>query len=159
MLRWERKPFNFSSSSCWQQLTTIWHYILLYTFILHQVSASQTRQTKESMKDVFTSAPLRKMMVLMVVVYMACAVIFDGLVRMSEGLGLDFFITFTLTSATEIPSVTLLAFVLDKYVIFLYFFCVCRPPLSWFPKKGESRTGFCLKLDTRWLFSPLLANL
>ncbi|XP_039745113.1 organic cation transporter protein-like isoform X2 [Pararge aegeria] len=79
------------------------------------VSASQTRQTNESMKDVFKSGPLRKMMLIMVVVYMACAAIFDGLVRMSEGLGFDFFITFTLTSATEIPSVTLLAFVLDKW--------------------------------------------
>ncbi|XP_045760723.1 organic cation transporter protein-like [Maniola jurtina] len=79
------------------------------------VSASQTRQTNESIKDVFKSGPLRKMMLIMVVVYMACAAIFDGLVRMSEGLGFDFFITFTLTSATEIPSVTLLAFVLDKW--------------------------------------------
>ncbi|XP_069354217.1 organic cation transporter protein-like [Maniola hyperantus] len=79
------------------------------------VSASQTRQTNQSIKDVFKSGPLRKMMLIMVVVYMACAAIFDGLVRMSEGLGFDFFITFTLTSATEIPSVTLLAFVLDKW--------------------------------------------
>ncbi|CAH0722972.1 unnamed protein product, partial [Brenthis ino] len=79
------------------------------------VSASRTRQTNESIKDLFMSAPLRKMLIFMVIVYMACAVIFDGLVRMSEGLGLDFFITFTLTSATEIPSVTLLAFVLDKW--------------------------------------------
>ncbi|XP_072935562.1 organic cation transporter protein-like [Epargyreus clarus] len=79
------------------------------------VSSSQTRQTNESIKYLFKSAPLRTMMVYMVVVYMACAMIFDGLVRMSEGLGLDFFITFTLTSATEIPSVTLLACVLDRW--------------------------------------------
>ncbi|VVD00914.1 unnamed protein product [Leptidea sinapis] len=79
------------------------------------ISASQTRQSNESIKDVFKSAPLRKMMVQLVLVYMACAIIFDGLVRMSEGLGLDFFITFTLTSATEIPSVTLLTVVLDRW--------------------------------------------
>ncbi|CAH3860637.1 organic cation transporter protein-like isoform X1 [Pieris brassicae] len=80
------------------------------------VSASQTRQNKqESIKSVFKSGPLRRMMFLMVMAYMACAIIFDGLVRMSEGLGLDFFITFTLTSATEIPSVTLLALVLDRW--------------------------------------------
>ncbi|CAH2099469.1 unnamed protein product [Euphydryas editha] len=79
------------------------------------VSAGNTRQTNESIWDLFRSGPLRKVMVLMVTVYMACALIFDGLVRMSEGLGLDFFITFTLTSATEIPSVTLLACILDKW--------------------------------------------
>lgn len=66
------------------------------------------------MGALFKSAELRIMMCFMIVVYMACAVIFDGLVRMSENLGLDFFITFTLTSATEIPSVTLLALVLDR---------------------------------------------
>ncbi|CAG5053792.1 unnamed protein product [Parnassius apollo] len=79
------------------------------------VSSSQTRQTGESIIDVFRSAPLRNMMIFMIMIYMACALIFDGLVRMSEGLGFDFFITFTLTSATEIPSVTLLAIVLDRW--------------------------------------------
>ncbi|XP_038209402.1 carcinine transporter-like [Zerene cesonia] len=79
------------------------------------VSASQTRQSNESIKDVLKSPPLRRMLILMIFVYMACALIFDGLVRMSEGLGLDFFITFTLTSATEIPSVALLALVLDRW--------------------------------------------
>ncbi|XP_068628771.1 beta-alanine transporter-like [Battus philenor] len=79
------------------------------------VSSSQTRQTNETIVDVFRSGPLRNAIVFMVVIYMACAVIFDGLVRMSEGLGLDFFITFTLTSATEIPSVTLVAIVLDRW--------------------------------------------
>ncbi|CAH2069056.1 unnamed protein product, partial [Iphiclides podalirius] len=79
------------------------------------VSSSQTRRTGESIVDVFKSVPLRNTMIFMVVIFMACAVIFDGLVRMSEGLGLDFFVTFTLTSATEIPSVTLVAIVLDRW--------------------------------------------
>ncbi|XP_059049275.1 organic cation transporter protein-like [Achroia grisella] len=79
------------------------------------VSSRQMRQTNESLASVFRSPPLRNAMIFMIIVYMACAVIFDGLVRMSEGLGLDFFITFTLTSATEIPSVTLLALVLDRW--------------------------------------------
>ncbi|XP_028166460.1 organic cation transporter protein-like, partial [Ostrinia furnacalis] len=80
-----------------------------------QSRAKQSRQTDESIAAVFKSVPLRMMMLYMVLVYMGCAVIFDGLVRMSEGLGLDFFVTFTLTSATEIPSVTLLALILDRY--------------------------------------------
>ncbi|OWR50027.1 hypothetical protein KGM_202411 [Danaus plexippus plexippus] len=79
------------------------------------VSASQTRRTKESIMDVFKSSALRGLLARMVIVYMTCALVFDGLVRMSEGLGLDFFVTFTLTSATEIPSVMLLALVLDRF--------------------------------------------
>ncbi|XP_041974603.1 carcinine transporter-like [Aricia agestis] len=79
------------------------------------IKSNQTRNTSESIVDLMRSGPLRNMAILLVFIYMACALIFDGLVRMSEGLGLDFFITFTLTSATEIPSVTLLAFVLDKW--------------------------------------------
>ncbi|XP_014354765.2 beta-alanine transporter isoform X1 [Papilio machaon] len=79
------------------------------------VSSSQTRQSRESLFDLFRSGPLRNMIIFMVVIYMACAMMFDGLVRMSEGLGLDFFITFTLTSATEIPSVTFVAIVLDRW--------------------------------------------
>ncbi|KAI5635853.1 sugar transporter domain-containing protein [Phthorimaea operculella] len=79
------------------------------------VQARQTRHTDESIGALMKSSQLRLMMLFMVIVYMACAIIFDGLVRMSENLGFDFFITFTLTSATEIPSVTLLAFVLDKW--------------------------------------------
>lgn len=79
------------------------------------VSSNQTKQSNESLLVLMKSAPLRLTMILMLIVYMACSVIFDGLVRMSDAFGLDFFISFTLTSATEIPSVTLLACVLDRW--------------------------------------------
>lgn len=55
------------------------------------------------------------MMFLMVVSYISIALVFDGLVRMSENMGLDFFVTFTLAAATEIPSLALLTLVLDRY--------------------------------------------
>ncbi|KPI93619.1 Solute carrier family 22 member 3 [Papilio xuthus] len=79
------------------------------------VSATQTKETNESLIDLFKIGPLRNMIIYMVVIYMACAMMFDGLVRMSEGLGLDFFVTFTLASVTEIPSVTIVAIVLDRW--------------------------------------------
>ncbi|XP_073948789.1 beta-alanine transporter-like isoform X2 [Choristoneura fumiferana] len=78
------------------------------------IIASRQSRNEASVSALFTSAPLRAMLACMVAVYMSCAIIFDGLVRLSESLGLDFFLTFTLASATEIPSVTLLALVLDK---------------------------------------------
>ncbi|XP_072935447.1 solute carrier family 22 member 3-like [Epargyreus clarus] len=80
-----------------------------------KVSSNPTRQSNESIMSLFKSGPIRTMLIYMVVLYMACAIIFDALVRMSEGLGIDFFITFTLTSFTEIPSIVLLAFVLDRW--------------------------------------------
>ncbi|XP_012552868.1 carcinine transporter isoform X1 [Bombyx mori] len=79
------------------------------------VSARQTKQERESLIILFKNGPLRITMILMVVVYMVCAVIFDGLVRLSDAFGLDFFITFTFTSATEIPSVTFVALLLDRW--------------------------------------------
>ncbi|KPJ17833.1 Solute carrier family 22 member 3 [Papilio machaon] len=78
------------------------------------VSSSQSRESSESIIEVFKSAPLRKMMLLLMVIYMGCAMIFDGLVRMSEGLGVDFFLAFTLASATQIPSVGIVALLLDR---------------------------------------------
>lgn len=79
------------------------------------MASNQTKDSKESLLVLLKSAPLRLTMTLMLIVYMSCSVIFDGLVRMSDAFGLDFFISFTLTSATEIPSVTLLAIVLDRW--------------------------------------------
>lgn len=79
-----------------------------------QVSCRQTKKSTENFGTLMKSGPLRITMIIMVLVYMACAVVFDGLVRMSESLGLDFFVTFTLTSFTEIPSITILALTLDR---------------------------------------------
>ncbi|XP_030030962.1 solute carrier family 22 member 3-like isoform X1 [Manduca sexta] len=79
------------------------------------VSSRHTKGENESILTLAKSAPLRTTMALMLIVYICCAVIFDGLVRLSDAFGLDFFITFTLTSATEIPSVTLVAIVLDRW--------------------------------------------
>ncbi|XP_063545944.1 organic cation transporter protein-like [Cydia strobilella] len=79
------------------------------------IASRQTQNQKHSVSGLFRSAPLRTMLAYMVTVYMCCALMFDGLVRLSESLGLDFFLTFTLASATEIPSVTLLALVMDRW--------------------------------------------
>ncbi|CAB3221118.1 unnamed protein product [Arctia plantaginis] len=79
------------------------------------IVSSNTGNKKESYMALFKSAPLRKSMVLMVLYYMGGTAIFDGLVRLSDSFGLDFFVTFTLTSATEIPSIAFLVVVLDRW--------------------------------------------
>ncbi|XP_026726510.1 solute carrier family 22 member 3-like isoform X2 [Trichoplusia ni] len=78
------------------------------------MSVNKSKTSGESLLVLAKSAPLRVTMLLMFFVYMSCSVIFDGLVRMSDAFGLDFFIAFTMTSATEMPSVVLLAFLLDR---------------------------------------------
>ncbi|CAB3245459.1 unnamed protein product [Arctia plantaginis] len=79
------------------------------------VSSNQIKQNRESFLVLFRNAAIRNSMLLMLLVYIACSIIFDGLVRLSNAFGLDFFITFTLTSATEIPSVSLLTILLDRW--------------------------------------------
>ncbi|XP_075978344.1 solute carrier family 22 member 3-like [Anticarsia gemmatalis] len=79
------------------------------------MTSNQKRESRESFTSVIKSPLLRRTMILMIIVYMGCSIIFDGLVRLSDAFGLDFFITFTFTSATEVPSITLLAIILDRF--------------------------------------------
>ncbi|XP_075980262.1 solute carrier family 22 member 3-like [Anticarsia gemmatalis] len=72
-------------------------------------------EERESFFTLFKSSSLRRTMVCMVIVYVGCALVFDGLVRLSDSFGMDFFITFTFSSATEIPAILLLAVVLDRW--------------------------------------------
>lgn len=51
----------------------------------------------------------------LVVVHLGCNIVFDGLVRLSDSFGLDFFLTFCLNSVTELPANFILAVVLDRY--------------------------------------------
>ncbi|XP_075980274.1 solute carrier family 22 member 3-like [Anticarsia gemmatalis] len=89
------------------------------------VSANkEKKEKKESFLALFKSGALCRTVVLMIIVYMGCAILFDGLVRMSDSFGLDFFLAFTFTSATEIPACALLAVVLDRWG---------RRNLTWFP--------------------------
>ncbi|XP_013163458.1 PREDICTED: solute carrier family 22 member 3-like [Papilio xuthus] len=80
------------------------------------IFAGITNNEKED--NIFTllrTPSLRKMLALLVITFSAVAVIFDGIIRMSENLGLDLFITFAVTSASEIPSIGILVFLLDRF--------------------------------------------
>ncbi|KAI5635852.1 sugar transporter domain-containing protein [Phthorimaea operculella] len=76
--------------------------------------AETTREPEEqSIFSLFKS--LRKVLVFLVVAFMTVAVAFDSLARLSETLGLDFFVTFTVMAVTEIPSIGLLVVLLDRF--------------------------------------------
>ncbi|CAH1169608.1 unnamed protein product [Phaedon cochleariae] len=65
--------------------------------------------------DLFKTPRLRKITVVLIVLWMAISLVFDGHVRNVETLGLDVFLTFTVASATEFPADTFLTLVLDVW--------------------------------------------
>ncbi|KAG7295623.1 hypothetical protein JYU34_021899 [Plutella xylostella] len=66
-----------------------------------------------SLLDVFRRPVLRKQFILVCVEYMIVSLVFDSLVRIVGTLGADFFISFTIASLTELPSILLLVVVMD----------------------------------------------
>ncbi|XP_072935466.1 solute carrier family 22 member 3-like [Epargyreus clarus] len=80
---------------------------------IHVAKSSQEKE--ESVLVLFKTPSLRLIIIFLMISFMAVALSFDGLVRLSENLGLDFFITFTVTSATEVPSIAILVLLLDRF--------------------------------------------
>lgn len=68
-----------------------------------------------SVLDLFKSPRLRNTTLLLIIIWMAISLCFDGHVRNVGSLGMDLFVTFTVASATELPADTVLTMVLDKW--------------------------------------------
>ncbi|XP_063217227.1 organic cation transporter protein [Bacillus rossius redtenbacheri] len=68
-----------------------------------------------SVLDLFRTPRLRNITLLLITIWMAISLCFDGHVRNVGSLGLDVFLTFTIASATELPADTLLTAVLDRW--------------------------------------------
>lgn len=68
-----------------------------------------------SILDLFRSPHLCKITVLLILIWMAISLVFDGHVRNVDNLGMDLFITFTIASVTEFPADTLLTLILDRW--------------------------------------------
>ncbi|CAB3245470.1 unnamed protein product [Arctia plantaginis] len=86
---------------------------LMAEFII--TSNNKRLEERQSFLNVFKSGPLRLATVCLLVAYTGCNMVFDGLVRLSGSFGLDFFLTFSLNSGTEIPALILLVFILDRW--------------------------------------------
>ncbi|XP_019866879.2 organic cation transporter protein [Aethina tumida] len=65
--------------------------------------------------DLFKTPRLRKITIILILLWMAISLVFDGHVRNVGTLGLDIFLTFTIASATEFPADTFLTMVLDVW--------------------------------------------
>lgn len=66
-----------------------------------------------SVLDLFRTPRLRNITLLLIVIWMAISVVFDGHVRNVGTLGLDVFLTFTIATVTEFPADTFLTLTLD----------------------------------------------
>ncbi|XP_059056834.1 carcinine transporter-like [Achroia grisella] len=74
---------------------------------------------------------LRRMLIFICLTYVCCTIVFDGLVRGIKQLEFDYFITFSIVSFTEFPSMLIAAFIGEKMgrrwmtSLFLFVSCVC----------------------------------
>ncbi|KAK9506717.1 hypothetical protein O3M35_008602 [Rhynocoris fuscipes] len=72
-------------------------------------------QKNYSVLDLFKTPRLRNTTILLIIIWMAISLTFDGHVRNVGSLGLDVFLTFTIAAATELPADVFLTFTLDKW--------------------------------------------
>lgn len=85
-----------------------------------QDSCGRALKEEESSKshsvlDLFRTPRLRKVTLLLIVIWMAISLVFDGHVRNVGSLGLNIFLTFTIATITEFPADTLLTLTLDRW--------------------------------------------
>ncbi|XP_059610037.1 organic cation transporter protein-like [Phlebotomus argentipes] len=80
-----------------------------------KIREEETDTESYSVLDLFRTPRLRKITIVLVLIWMAISLVFDGHVRNVGSLGLDIFFTFTVAAATEFPADTLLTLTLDRW--------------------------------------------
>lgn len=83
-------------------------------------TCQKVQQEEESFKkysifDLFKTTRLRKVTILLIIMYMSISLLFDGYVRNIESIGLNPFLGFGLAAATELPASTLVTLLLDRW--------------------------------------------
>lgn len=94
---------------------------LIVEFIRNEDNMEE--KDERNFMELLKNSVLRNSFILICCVYMSCVIVFDALVRSIGQLNFDFFISFSLLSLTELPSLALLAFVMDwfgrRWLVFL----------------------------------------
>lgn len=85
-----------------------------FTESCKRMQEEETSFQNYSVLDLFKTPRLRRTTLLLIVIWMAISLVFDGHVRNVGNLGLNIFVTFTIGSATEFPADTLLTLSLDR---------------------------------------------
>ncbi|CAG9782690.1 unnamed protein product [Diatraea saccharalis] len=78
------------------------------------MSSKSTTSGPESFKDLSKSRLLRNNLLILILVGMISNLGLDAVLRMSENIGTNFFLTFSLSSAAEIPALVLVVLTLDR---------------------------------------------
>ncbi|KAH9643327.1 hypothetical protein HF086_012997 [Spodoptera exigua] len=76
-------------------------------------AANAKEEQSESCLEILKRPVMRKIFIFVCIEFMCCTIVFDGLVRSIGQLDFDFFMSFSLVSFTECPSMIIVAFVMD----------------------------------------------
>ncbi|XP_053673167.1 organic cation transporter protein [Anopheles nili] len=80
-----------------------------------RLQEEEAANSNYSVLDLFKTPRLRNITILLIAIWMAISLVFDGHVRNVGSLGLDLFFTFTVAAATELPADTFLTLTLDRW--------------------------------------------
>lgn len=80
-----------------------------------RMQAEDAEHNNYSILDLFKTPRLRKITLLLIVIWMLISLVFDGHIRNVGALGLNVFVTFTVAAATECPADIILTLTLDKW--------------------------------------------
>lgn len=80
-----------------------------------RLQEEEAANSNYSVLDLFKTPRLRNITILLIIIWMAISLVFDGHVRNVGSLGLDLFFTFTVAAATELPADTFLTLTLDRW--------------------------------------------
>lgn len=94
----------------------------------YKISANKSDPDKSAtVLDIFRRPILRKILFWVCIEFMCCTIIFDALLRSIGALAFNFFLSFTLLSLTEFPSLLIVSFTLDltgrKWITVTMMFC------------------------------------
>lgn len=80
-----------------------------------KMQAAEAEHAAYSIGDLFKTPHLRKITLLLIVIWMLISLVFDGHIRNVGALGLNVFVTFTVAAATECPADIILTLTLDRW--------------------------------------------
>ncbi|KAM3961009.1 carcinine transporter-like [Aphomia sociella] len=119
--------------------------------IIEQFKMTTNNTKKEENKSVFLllSRPLlRRTIISVCLLFMCCTIVFDGLVRGIKQLDFDYFLTFSLVSFTELPSMIIAAFVIDhlgrRWMTSIFLFISCLFSIITVTSGGLTSTLFAI---------------
>lgn len=86
-----------------------------FRYSCQKIQQEEASHKSYSVLDLFKTPRLRRVTLLLIVIWMAISLVFDGHVRNVGSLGLNIFFTFFVASFTEFPADTMLTLTLDRW--------------------------------------------